>query len=234
MKAVVLGAIIALLQFFNLSFAGEREALASWIVQETKGKVAHAVAAKYVSYAYEAGEKWKVDPLLLLAIMKPESNYRQSARNKSGASGLMQVIPKWHREKIKKRNILNPRVNVDVGAQILDQYLNWHGESISSAINRYSGGASKKYHRAVQDTYKQLRKVIVEWKFINELHIQNSHRFHQPRYWATGEEVTITAQANKKPPRATKTKVARKATHQRNATRVAKQSKTPIYKVSQL
>lgn len=53
---------------------------------------------KYVSYAYEAGEKWKVDPLLLLAIMKPESNYRQSACNKSGASGLMQVIPKWHRE----------------------------------------------------------------------------------------------------------------------------------------
>lgn len=234
MKAVVLGAIIALLQFFNLSFAGERAALAQWVVQETKGKVTPSQASKYVGYAYEAGQAWKVDPLLLLAIMKPESNFKQNARNKSGAVGLMQVIPKWHRDKIKKRNILNPKVNIDVAAQILDQYLNWHGESISTAINRYSGGANKKYHRDVQDTYKQLRKVIVEWKFINELHIQNSHRFHQPRYWATGEEVTITAHANKKPPRASKTKVTRKATHQRSTTRVAKQSKTPIYKVSQL
>ena len=183
MKAVVLGAIIALLQFFNLSFAGEREALASWIVQETKGKVAHAVAAKYVSYAYEAGEKWKVDPLLLLAIMKPESNYRQSARNKSGASGLMQVIPKWHREKIKGRNIFNPKTNIDVAAQILNEYLNLQGNNLHKAIHRYSGGAGAHYKIKIRNTYKQLRQEVVRWKFVNEEHIENKHVFDEPRRW---------------------------------------------------
>ncbi len=197
MKAVVLGAIIALLQIFNLSFAGEREALASWIVQETKGKVAHATAAKYVSYAYEAGKKWEVDPLLLLAIMKPESNYRQSARNKSGASGLMQVIPKWHREKIKGRNIFNPKTNIDVAAQILNEYLNWHGESLHAAIKRYSGGAGKRYQNKIHETYVSLRRTVVIWKFVNEVPIQRIHRFEQPRHWAKIKESTQVASNSK-------------------------------------
>ena len=197
MKAIVLGAFFALLQCLNVSFAGERAALAQWIVQETKGRVTSAQASKYVGYAYEAGQAWKVDPLLLLAIMKPESNFKQNARNKSGAVGLMQVIPKWHRDKIKKRNILNPKVNIDVAAQILDQYLNWHGESLHAAIKRYSGGAGKRYQNKIHETYVSLRRTVVMWKFVNEVPIQRIHRFEQPRHWAKIKESTHVASISK-------------------------------------
>ena len=59
-----------------------------------------------------------------------------------GARGLMQVIPKFHLEKLMdhggERALLDPEVNIQVGARILREYLRRFGET-ETALQMYAG-----------------------------------------------------------------------------------------------
>ena len=105
-------------------------------------RVAHDAAAGFVAAAYRAGGEWKVDPLLILAVMAVESRYNPVAESNMGAKGLMQVIPKFHPEKLVEHGgesaLLDPHVNIQVGAQILREYLRRFGET-ETALQMYAG-----------------------------------------------------------------------------------------------
>jgi len=59
-----------------------------------------------------------------------------------GAKGLMQVIPKFHVDKLLAHGgetaLLDPHVNIQVGAQILREYLRRFGET-ETALQMYAG-----------------------------------------------------------------------------------------------
>src|SRR5471030_815708 len=57
-------------------------------------------AQSVVSAAYDAGEQFGLDPLLLLAVMAIESRFNPAARSVMGARGLMQIMPRQHKEKL--------------------------------------------------------------------------------------------------------------------------------------
>lgn len=102
---------------------------------------------------------------LLLAVMAVESSYRPSITNDHGASGLMQVIPKYHREKIGGRSILDIRVNVEVGAKILREYYDLLGRRADAAILAYNAGpAAYKNGKSVPH---YLTKVQTELAFLS-------------------------------------------------------------------
>jgi soluble lytic murein transglycosylase-like protein len=105
-------------------------------------RVAQDAVAGFVATAYRAGGEWKVDPLLLLAVMAVESRYNPVAESNLGAKGLMQVIPKFHPEKLVEHGgegaLLDPEVNIQVGAQILREYLRRFGET-ETALQMYAG-----------------------------------------------------------------------------------------------
>jgi soluble lytic murein transglycosylase-like protein len=63
-------------------------------------RIADAAATHFVSVAYRAGELHRVDALLVLAVMAIESRYNPVAESVMGAKGLMQVIAKYHPEKL--------------------------------------------------------------------------------------------------------------------------------------
>ena len=114
-------------------------------VAEFIGKRYHVspdAVAGFVSAAYRAGSDWKVDPLLILAVMAIESRYNPVAESHLGARGLMQVIPKFHLEKLLEHGgesaLLDPQVNIQVGAQILREYLRRFGET-ETALQMYAG-----------------------------------------------------------------------------------------------
>jgi hypothetical protein len=113
--------------------------------------------------------------------MKAESNYRSTAANKSGARGLMQIIPRWHHDKIAGRNIMHYKTNIDVGAQILNEYLKLHRENFTKAMRMYSGGAGSPYKGKIHKTYQELRDVAYGWKFTNDKQLIAEHRFVDPR-----------------------------------------------------
>lgn len=102
---------------------------------------------------------------LLLAVMAVESSYRPSITNDHGASGLMQVIPKYHREKIGGRSIHDIRVNVEVGAKILREYYELLGRRADAAILAYNAGpAAYKNGKSVPH---YLTKVQTELAFLS-------------------------------------------------------------------
>jgi soluble lytic murein transglycosylase-like protein len=80
--------------------------------------------------------------LLILAVMAVESRYNPVAESNMGAKGLMQVMPKFHQEKLLEHGgepaLLNPEVNIQVGAQILREYVRRFGE-LETALQMYAG-----------------------------------------------------------------------------------------------
>jgi soluble lytic murein transglycosylase-like protein len=118
----------------------EQRAVAEFIAK--RYRVAEEAAAGYVAIAYHAGAQHSVDPLLILAVMAIESRYNPVAESVMGAKGLMQVIPRYHQEKLfdhgGEQALLEPEVNIQVGAQILREYQRRFGDT-EAALRMYVG-----------------------------------------------------------------------------------------------
>lgn len=99
--------------------------------------------------AKQYGEAFGVDPYLIEAIVKVESNFRATAKSKSGAIGLMQVMPetgKWAAGVLNTGNyydnmLLDPDFNIMIGSWYISYLLKQYEES-TPAIAAYNAGAS--------------------------------------------------------------------------------------------
>jgi soluble lytic murein transglycosylase-like protein len=118
----------------------EQRALAEFIAK--RYRVAEEAITGIVSSAYRAGAEHRVDPLLILAVVAIESRFNPLAESVFGAKGLMQVMPKYHQDKLTEHGgdtaLLEPEVNIQVGTQILREYLRRSGET-ESALQMYLG-----------------------------------------------------------------------------------------------
>jgi soluble lytic murein transglycosylase-like protein len=118
----------------------EQLAVAEYIAK--RYRIADAAASHFVSIAYRAAEQNRLDALLVLAVMAIESRYNPVAESVMGAKGLMQVIPKYHQEKLfdhgGEHALLEPEVNIQVGAQILREYQRRFGDT-ETALQMYAG-----------------------------------------------------------------------------------------------
>src|SRR4029078_4037808 len=89
-----------------------------------------------------AADQHRVDALLILAVMAIESRYNPVAESVMGAKGLMQVIPKYHQDTLFEhggdQSLLEPEVNILVGAQILREYQRRFGD-VGTALQMYGG-----------------------------------------------------------------------------------------------
>jgi soluble lytic murein transglycosylase-like protein len=118
----------------------EQRAVTEFIAK--RYRVSDAAVASYVAAAYRAGEQYSVDPLLILAVMAVESRYNPVAESLVGAKGLMQVIPKYHLDKLVDHGgepaLLEPEVNILVGTQILREYQRRFRDT-ETALQAYAG-----------------------------------------------------------------------------------------------
>jgi soluble lytic murein transglycosylase-like protein len=121
----------------------------------------------YVEEAHAAAEAFAVDPLLVLAVMAVESRFDPRARSGYGAKGLMQVVPRFHREKLAGHGgeaaLANPRVNALVGTQILKESLGRSG-GVRAGLQRYAGwdDDEQRYARKVLAEKQRLQRVVAQ------------------------------------------------------------------------
>lgn len=84
-----------------------------------------------------------VDPNIVKAIIKEESNGNPNAVGDGGESiGLMQIQPRWHREKMEELGIVNlydPQENVILGCAILPDLYDKYG-NYEDALSVYNSG----------------------------------------------------------------------------------------------
>ena len=129
-------------------------------------RIAPDEAGEWVSAAHAAGEQVSIDPLLVLAVIAVESSFDPNAQSLAGARGLMQVIPKYHEDKLEEHGgsgaLLDPMVNILVGARILEQYIR-HAGSIEAGLQRYNGAlldGSGRYAQRVLAERERLRLIV--------------------------------------------------------------------------
>lgn len=110
-------------------------------------------------------EELGFDPLLIVAIMAVESSFNSRAVSNMGAQGLMQVIPRYHKDKIganRGRNALfDPEVNVRVGTLVLHEGVQRYG-SVQRALQYYNGALKDpkaRYTRKVMALKKRLMTI---------------------------------------------------------------------------
>ncbi len=120
----------------------EQRRVARWIAN--RHRVAMGAVEQLVGASFETAGSYRLDPYLLLAVISIESGFNPLAESTVGALGLMQIMPNVHAEKLKSfggaRQALDPWVNMQVGAQILREYIDRFG-SEPAALRAYVGVA---------------------------------------------------------------------------------------------
>jgi hypothetical protein len=88
------------------------------------------------------GREHGVDPLLIVAVIGIESGFNPLAESSMGAQGLMQVIPRFHKDKLPEGagDILDPVTNVQVGVQVLQESIRRRGGLIAG-LQQYGGSS---------------------------------------------------------------------------------------------
>ena len=102
---------------------------------------------------YEA-TRGGLDPQLILSVIHVESAFRKYAISKSGAMGLMQIMPFWA-DVIGDGNVrkmFDSKINIRYGVVILRHYLDMEKGDMTKALARYNGSyGKKKYPNKVYD-----------------------------------------------------------------------------------
>lgn len=128
---------------------GEKaRALSAHIV--AKFKVDQAHANHVVSSAMHTANKHGLPHTLVLAVIAVESSFNAAARN-GGARGLMQIIPFWHKDKVKAvggpEELMKVDNNIAAGSAILKEYIDRKG-SVFKGLTQYNASSRAKEYSA--------------------------------------------------------------------------------------
>jgi len=106
-----------------------------------------------------------LDPLLIIAVIGIESRFNPFSQSPMGAQGLMQIIPRFHLEKIPRTAgelpFLDPVVNVRIGSQILQDAIRRQG-GVVEGLQSYAGASDdeeKAYANKVLAEKQRLEQV---------------------------------------------------------------------------
>jgi soluble lytic murein transglycosylase-like protein len=95
-------------------------------------------------------------PELVLAVIEVESHFNTYAISKSGAQGMMQVMPFWLDEIGRPNdNLIEMKTNLRMGCTILKYYMDMEKNDLHKALARYNGSrGSRVYSNKVLDALR--------------------------------------------------------------------------------
>lgn len=136
---------------------------------------------KYKNFVVEFSEKYGLEVALVYATIKQESDFDKKAVSKSGALGLMQILPstaKWIAGELEteynKEIMFEPKVNIEFGCFYLS-YLYKKFNDVETVICAYNAGETKvldwiengrinKHLISYPETLNYLKKVMGYYK----------------------------------------------------------------------
>jgi soluble lytic murein transglycosylase-like protein len=124
--------------------------------------VAQDAAFDVVRVAFREGQRYGLDPMLILAVIAVESRFNPDAESEQGAMGLMQVVPRFHPEKIAAlgmSSVLLPEANIALGTRILRDAIRRGGSDVAAGLQLYNGAVT-------DETQAYANRVLTERKRI--------------------------------------------------------------------
>jgi soluble lytic murein transglycosylase len=104
-------------------------------------------------------DRFGLDPFLVLAVIREESRFNSRAVSRSGARGLMQIMPRTGRgiaqrlelEKYRTRKLFIPALNIEMGTYYLSNLVGDFDRNVYLALAGYNGGPNR------------IRKYVKSW-----------------------------------------------------------------------
>jgi soluble lytic murein transglycosylase-like protein len=115
-------------------------------------------------------KRYRLDPALLRAVIKAESDFRQHVVSKKGAVGLMQLTPDTAAT-LRVGNVYDSVENIRGGAKQLRHLLNRYQGDLSLALAAYNAGVHRVKGQKVpkiRETRLYVRKVL---RYYRQLHV---------------------------------------------------------------
>ena len=149
---------------------------------------------EYSEYVYKYAEEYNVDPLMIFAIIKAESNFNPNVVSSSGAVGLMQLMDGTAEELcnkmdifyVKKVSLYNPELNIQLGTKYFSDLMKEYDNNYLLALTAYNAGIGnvKKWIEAgtikedgsdienipFKETNNYVRKIVRDYQIYKELY----------------------------------------------------------------
>ena len=116
--------------------------------------------------AESAGRDLRLDPLLIVSVIAIESRFNPLSESVMGAQGLMQVIPRFHQDKLPEGadelSFFDPVLNVRIGARILKESIRRNGGEVGG-LQQFAGAsddAEQRYAAKVLAEKARLEAVV--------------------------------------------------------------------------
>jgi hypothetical protein len=184
-----LGTLLVILAFFAFQvFRASTQAMPSALLSHTTGSAAvsrHSTLSADVFYkfvndtnqrtyprlsreivdsAIKYSEKYDLAPILVLAVIKTESEFYPFALSKQNAKGLMQINPSANeqlllQEKIFKEpaDIFDPERSIEAGCFLLRRFIN-ESPDFNTALDKYLGADSVAYKAQI---HAEMGKILL-------------------------------------------------------------------------
>ena len=135
------------------------------------------IPSAYVDIINTACNRHGIDPSLVHAIVKVESDFNPYALSRKGAMGLMQLMPQTAVE-MKVGNSFNPHDNIDGGVRYLRYLMDRYEGNLPLALAAYNSGetAVKKWGTIppYQETQNYVQRIMRIYG--------GDEKVHRPRY----------------------------------------------------
>lgn len=149
---------------------------------------------EYYEYVYKYSKEYNVDPILVFAIIKAESNFNPNVVSSSKAIGLMQLMDSTAEEIarkleinfIKGETLYTPELNIQLGTKYFSNLMKEYNNNYLLALTAYNAGIGNVKRWIEQGVIKEdgsdienipyketnnyVRKIIRDYKIYKELY----------------------------------------------------------------
>jgi soluble lytic murein transglycosylase len=126
---------------------------------KTRKRIAAVNTGRYDHLIKEISNQYRINPALVKAVIKAESNFDPYAVSKKGARGLMQLMPDTMKD-LQVYNPFHPRENINGGVKFLKQLLERFNNDLPLSLAAYNAGPNAVEQYATIPPYEETQHYV--------------------------------------------------------------------------
>lgn len=129
------------------------------IMNKSNSKLSEAKKNLFKQYIMRWANEYNLSPVFVASMIHRETNFNEKAVSKSNARGPMQVLAKWHPEKLKKVGIKEKDLHIinhgiHIGCMVIREYLDRANWNYREALKKYVGAVNNSADGYIEDIFK--------------------------------------------------------------------------------